>query len=265
MVFKTFDHLSYGYHGSHECHPRRRHGREPLSRDAHISHVAQLRDSVAHRRGAACMPRPIIRRDAVNEESSAWVALTRAPALDAAALSPSAREFGGGAAASSRRPMRRASAAGLPAAAARVPVAAPAARRRAAERRWLEDPRHHLVAVHRPALSRPAALGRRDCPLALYVAGNLDALERSATGHRRQPQPDARKAATPPFEFAEYLAARGLAITSGLAVGHRQRRAPRRAARRKESPLAVLGSGVDVDLSAQQSAPERGNSAARAP
>ena len=78
-------------------------------------------------------------------------------------------------------------------------------------------------AVHGPALSRVVAPGER-CPIALYVAGNVDILNdpQLAIVGSRNPTPQGKETAE---ELSEYLAARGLVITSGL---------------------AVLGSGVDV-------------------
>jgi DNA processing protein len=83
-----------------------------------------------------------------------------------------------------------------------------------------------------------------DCPTALFVAGNVDALREPqlAVVGSRNPTPQGRDTA---FEFARYLAERGLAITSGLAQGI-DTAAHRGALAAQGITLAVLGSGVDV-------------------
>jgi len=95
------------------------------------------------------------------------------------------------------------------------------------------DPRY-------PALLRIAA--RR--PIALYIAGNLDALNdpQLAIVGSRNPTAQGQDTAR---DFAEYLAARGLTVTSGLALGI-DSAAHRGALMAQGITLAVLGSGVDV-------------------
>jgi DNA processing protein len=175
------------------------------------------------------------------EESLAWVSLTRAPALDTAALSKALGIF--------ERPQAilEASAAvresaGLPQA-AREFLAGACAAPTAAERAWLEDPRHHIVpftAPHYPSLLRTA--GRH--PLALYVDGRLDVLNEPqlAVVGSRNPTAQGRDTAG---ELCEYLALRGLSITSGLASGI-DSAAHRGALRAQGITLAVLGSGIDI-------------------
>jgi DNA processing protein len=176
-----------------------------------------------------------------SEEASAWVTLTRSPALDVPILSraldtlKSARGVVEASDASRRR-------AGIPAAASEF-LSSPKAALSAAERRWLDDPRHEVLPF--TDARYPALLRRTPShPLALYVAGNtcvLNDAQLSVVGSRN-PTPQGRGTA---FEFCEYLAGRGLAITSGLAEGI-DSAAHRGALMAQGITLAVLGSGVDV-------------------
>jgi len=109
----------------------------------------------------------------LSEESSAWVTLTRAPALDVHSLGRALEIFGTaqGFIQASDASLERA---GMPAAARGFLTSARAALS-PAERAWLEDSRHHVVPYtdpRYPALLREA--GRH--PIALYVAGNVDVL-----------------------------------------------------------------------------------------
>jgi DNA processing protein len=173
-------------------------------------------------------------------EVFAWMALSRAPALDVATLSAAFERVGGisGFMESSDAARRGA---GIPAAASEFLESA-AATSCAAERAWIESPRHHVVSF----IDRryPAALrGLQRRPIALYVAGNADILndpQLSIVGSRN-PTPAGRDTA---FEFAESLAARGLGITSGLAEGI-DSAAHRGALAAQGITLAVLGSGID--------------------
>ncbi len=176
-----------------------------------------------------------------SEESSAWVTLTRAPALDAATLSSALAIFG--------RPqdiIRASDAArkeaGVPAA-VRDFLSSANATLSFAERVWLENPSHHLVPFtdpRYPVLLRTA--GR--FPIALYVVGNVSALNdpQLAVVGSRNPTPQGRETAA---ELSEHLAGRGLVITSGLAVGI-DSAAHRGALLAQGITIAVLGSGVDV-------------------
>jgi DNA processing protein len=176
-----------------------------------------------------------------SEESSAWVTLTRAPALDISALSRALEIFG------SARGITVASdasreGAGMPAA-AREFLSSRAAAPRTAERAWLENPRHQVVPFTDPGY--PALLrGAPRHPMALYVAGNVDALNdpQLAIVGSRNPTRQGKETA---HDLAEYLAARGLVITSGLASGI-DSAAHRGALVAQGITLAVLGSGVDV-------------------
>jgi DNA processing protein len=173
-------------------------------------------------------------------EVFAWMALSRAPALDVATLAAAFERLGGiaGFMESSAEARRGA---GIPAAACEFLESA-AAMSCAAERAWTESPRHHLVAF--TDRRYPAALrGLERRPIALYVAGNADILndpQLSIVGSRN-PTPAGRDTA---FEFAESLAACGLGITSGLAEGI-DSAAHRGALAAQGNTLAVLGSGID--------------------
>jgi DNA processing protein len=173
-------------------------------------------------------------------EMFAWMALSRAPALDVATLSAALERVGGisGFIESSDEARR---CAGIPAA-AREFLQSPAAASCAGERAWIESPRHHVVAF--TDRRYPAALrGMQHSPIALYVAGNADILndpQLSIVGSRN-PTPAGRDTA---FEFAESLAACGLGITSGLAEGI-DSAAHRGALAGQGITLAVLGSGID--------------------
>jgi DNA processing protein len=176
-----------------------------------------------------------------SEETLAWVTLTRAPALDAPRLS-TALDILGQARGIIAAPDSLRARAGIPAA-AREFLRSDAGRPSAAEALWLENPRHHLVPFtdsRYPTLLR--SLTR--CPLALYVAGDVDALKRPqlAVVGSRNPSPQGRDTA---FAFAQYLALRGLAITSGLAEGI-DAAAHRGALAAPGVTLGVLGTGVDI-------------------
>lgn len=107
---------------------------------------------------------------------------------------------------------------------------------------WLEAPRHHLVTLHDPEY--PDGLrALHDPPPTLFVAGEPAFL--------RQPQValvGSRKATTGGVAnaraFAADLAARGLAITSGLALGI-DAAAHRGALEAGGVTLAVIGTGPD--------------------
>jgi DNA processing protein len=175
------------------------------------------------------------------DEVLAWMALSRAPALDIPILS-TAFEFLGGVSGliDSSHAARRA--AGVPAAACEF-LDSTAAAPGAVERAWLNDPTHHLVPFTDSRY--PCALHALEPgPIALYVAGNADGLndpQLSIVGSRN-PTPGGRDIA---FEFAQSLAACGLGITSGLAEGI-DSAAHRGALAAQGVTFAVLGSGVDI-------------------
>jgi DNA processing protein len=170
----------------------------------------------------------------------AWMALSRAPALDAATLSAAFERLSGisGFIESSDEARR---CAGIPAAACEF-LSSAAAASSSAERAWIESPRHDLVAF--TDRRYPAALrGLEHRPIVLYVAGNADILNdpQLAIVGSRNPTPAGRDTA---FEFAESLAACGLGITSGLAEGI-DSAAHRGALAAQGITVAVLGSGID--------------------
>jgi DNA processing protein len=175
------------------------------------------------------------------EEMFTWMALSRAPALDAAALAR-AIEFLGGVEAVRCASVNALRGAGFPAASGeflKIFAGSP----NAAERAWAQDPAHHVLPFtdpRYPALLRSAPR----CPIALYVAGSVDALNdpQIAIVGSRNPSPTGREIA---FEFAEALAMRGLSITSGLANGI-DSAAHRGALAAQGITVAVLGSGLDV-------------------
>ena len=120
----------------------------------------------------------------------------------------------------------------------------------------LRDPRPDLVAaaldwaqandaylLARPDPRYPARLGELvDAPLVLYVRGDLQVLEdpQLAIVGSRNPSPGAGETTR---EFARYLAACGLTITSGLAVGIDA--AAHLGALEAGHTLAVMGTGPD--------------------
>ena len=105
--------------------------------------------------------------------------------------------------------------------------------------------------------------GLTDRPIALYVAGNIEVLSdpQLAVVGSRNPTPQGSDTA---FEFAHYLAERGLGIVSGLARGI-DAAAHRGALAAQGITLAVLGSGLDVIYPRSTPGLERGDRAARRP
>jgi DNA processing protein len=175
------------------------------------------------------------------DELLAWMALSRAPALDVAILSTAFGFLGGISGLINSSDAAR-QGAGVPAAALEF-LGSTAAAPSAAEQAWLKEPKHHLVPFTDPRY--PQALRvLRPSPIALYVSGNADVLndpQLSIVGSRN-PTPAGRDIA---FEFAQSLAACGLGITSGLAEGI-DSAAHRGALAAQGITLAVLGSGVDI-------------------
>jgi DNA processing protein len=170
----------------------------------------------------------------------AWVTLARAPALDTPTLLRALKRIESPArlVAASEAVLERV---GIPAAARQFLLNAGAPG--AAELKWLAAPRHYLLPfadTRYPKLLR----SQPDCPVALYVAGHIDALcnPQLAVVGSRNPSPQGCDTA---FDFAEYLAERGLAITSGLAQGI-DAAAHRGALAAQGITLAVLGNGIDV-------------------
>jgi DNA processing protein len=176
----------------------------------------------------------------IHADTPAWVQLARAPALCAATLAAALERLG------SLGALIEGSDAALAAAgigpAARDHLHARRHAARPAELRWLEHARHHLVPC--TAEEYPGMLGSLDNrPLALYVAGRLDALKDpplAVVGSRRPTTGGSDNA----FEFSRALAERGLVIASGLAEGI-DTAAHRGALAAQGLTLAVLGTGVD--------------------
>jgi DNA processing protein len=176
----------------------------------------------------------------LSDEGLAWLTLSRTPGLCASTLgaaliqagsAPALLEAGdswlesAGISASAREYLRQ-------------PAAATAA-----ELRWLGASDHHLVPFTDPKYPR---LLREldDRPLALYAAGNLDALGEpslAAVGSRNPTRPGSDTA----FELTRALAERGLTIVSGLAAGI-DTAAHRGALTAQGVTIAVLGSGLDI-------------------
>ena len=174
------------------------------------------------------------------DEVFAWMALSRAPALNAPILAGAFEQLGGIGGFIEASDQARQDA-GVPAA-AREFLRGARGSPSTLERAWMNGPYHHLVAFTDPRYpSSLHALQRR--PLALYVAGKPEVLNEpqlSIVGSRN-PTPAGRDTA---FAFAEELAARGLAITSGLAEGI-DSAAHRGALAAQGITLAVLGNGID--------------------
>jgi DNA processing protein len=179
-----------------------------------------------------------------SEELLAWVVLTRAPRLGTTWLAQALAS--------------PCTAADLLAAAARAePVVAgcelppalrafcrsPASRPTSLERRWLEQPTHALLPFSDPRFP-PQLRAAQPCPIALYVEGNVAALNdpQIAIVGSRNPTPQGRENAQ---ELAERLARRGLTITSGLAEGI-DTAAHEGALAVQGQTIAVLGAGIDV-------------------
>ncbi len=176
----------------------------------------------------------------LSDEVLAWVTLARAPGLDPETLSAALERLGsaGGVMTASDADRERS---GIPAPAREYlrGTAPPGA----SERKWLEHARHHVLPFTDPRYPR-LLRSSPHYPVALYAAGNIDALcdPQLAVVGSRNPTPQGRDTA---YEFARYLAERGLAITSGLAHGI-DTCAHRGALAAQGITLAVLGCGLDV-------------------
>jgi len=106
---------------------------------------------------------------------------------------------------------------------------------------WLRQPRNHLITLDQPAYP-PLLKEIADPPPALYVHGNpgvLDTPQIAIVGSRNPTTGGARTA----HEFASHLAAGGLTITSGLALGIDA--AAHDGALRQGVTIAVMGTGLD--------------------
>jgi DNA processing protein len=174
------------------------------------------------------------------EDRLAWITLTRAPGLDAPVLSTALETLGQAAGLMSASDSQRARA-GI-SEAAREFLRSAAAGPTPAEVAWAEQPSHHILPFTDSRF--PRLLRSPAPPIALYVAGSVDALsdpQLSMVGSRN-PTAQGRDTA---FAFAEYLAQRGLAITSGMAEGI-DTAAHRGALAGQGLTIAVLGTGLDI-------------------
>jgi DNA processing protein len=176
-----------------------------------------------------------------SRELLAWIALSRAPELNAAALATALDALQGASGIIDATDQLRARAGLSPA--ARAFLQSPAAEVTAAEIAWLDNPDHHLLAFNDARYPQ----GLREatgCPIALYVDGNPAVLKDAqlAIVGSRNPTAQGRQTA---FEFAEYLSQRGLTITSGLADGI-DTQAHRGALAAPGPTIAVLGTGLDL-------------------
>jgi DNA processing protein len=174
------------------------------------------------------------------EHTAAWVQLARTPALAAATLAQALQRLHSpqGLISATDADLAEAGIGGT----AREYLRASRRAASAAELSWLEHASHHLVpctAAEYPGMLR----SYENRPLALYVAGRLDALQDpplAVVGSRRPTRGGAETA----FEFSRALAGRGLVISSGLAAGI-DVAAHRGALAAQGFTLAVLGTGVD--------------------
>lgn len=177
-----------------------------------------------------------------NDDRFAWVTLARVPRLRVEELS-SAIELLGGAAAVVHASSAARKAAGLSVTACAYLDGAASAPSRL-ERRWFDGADHHLIPFNDPRFPNPLREAS-DCPVALYVAGQISPLSQAqiAVVGSRNPSPQGRATAA---AFAEVLASSGLGITSGLAEGIDS--AAHLGALRAEKgvTLAVLGNGLDL-------------------
>jgi DNA processing protein len=174
-------------------------------------------------------------------ETSAWAILTRAPALNIPILLQALEKFG------TAECLVTATDASLAevgvAKSTRDFLSSPRAAPNAAERRWLDDSHHRVLPFNDPLYPALLRLAQHQ-PIALYVAGSVDALAdpQLAVVGSRNPTHQGRETAE---RFCEYLAGRGLAVTSGLAAGI-DSAAHRGALKADGITVAVLGSGADI-------------------
>ncbi len=111
-----------------------------------------------------------------------------------------------------------------------------------AERAWVRAARHHVLTCEDDRY--PSLLRAIPNPPLLFVDGDLDALTQPqlAVVGSRNPSMPGRDTAR---DFAQSLAERGLAVTSGLAEGI-DTAAHHGALAAQGITLAVLGSGIDI-------------------
>ena len=176
---------------------------------------------------------------------SSWLTLLRAPGLHAARLHPLLERFGSAEAILAATPAALCETAVAPVLVdwlqSRRGHSDPAID---AELRWLEHDGHHFVPL--ASDSYPPLLAEvSDAPVGLFVRGDPAALSlpQLAIVGSRNPTAGGRDNAT---GFAAHLARRGLAITSGLAIGI-DAAAHQGALAAEGVTIAVCGTGLDVD------------------
>lgn len=175
------------------------------------------------------------------QELRAWLSLLRAPGLGPAALRQLV-ERAGDARTLLADPLAHAGNLRLNPE-ARKALTAPDSRCIAADRKWLDQPGHHLLVHTDPAFPPQLETIERP-PAALFVAGNPDLLLRpqvaivGARGASAQGLADAR-------EFARRLAEQGIVVTSGMADGI-DGSAHQASLDAGGATIAVLGTGIDV-------------------
>jgi len=109
------------------------------------------------------------------------------------------------------------------------------------ELKWSHIPNHHILTITQD--SYPKRLKEiKDPPLLLYAKGDISCLNEPglAMVGSRNPTLIGSKTA---FDFAQYLAASGLIITSGLAIGIDE--SSHKGALLTGKTLAILGSGLE--------------------
>jgi DNA processing protein len=175
---------------------------------------------------------------AVLDEDLAWLALLRAPGLGAAAIRALVARHG-----SARSVVAQARRDPSIPFAARDAVCSPDGETQAADRRWLEQPGHHLIPFASddyPALLRDIPVA----PAALFVAGDTTHLwsaQIAIVGSRNATASGLANARA----FAKAFAECGNVVTSGLAEGI-DAAAHAAALDAGGTTIAVLGTGPDV-------------------
>ena len=176
-----------------------------------------------------------------SDDGPAWAALTRCPCLSPTTLTRAFDTLDGAAGIIAASDSLRARARLPPP--AREFLRGDSAQPTAHECAWLGGPQHHLLPFSDPRFPK-MLLAIPDCPIALYVVGAAEALSdpQIAIVGSRNPTPQGKQTA---HDFAQFLAGRGLAITSGLAEGI-DSAAHAGALAAQGCTLGVLGTGIDI-------------------